>query len=490
MESKSSDDLLDKDQGPSDNGINTNPYTNKQGAQSPPPKISDTDAFKETRCTAKRFASPQPQRVESKQDQKGKSLARRKSMLDLRSLSFTPSLKRFNSSKFHDTRIMKRVSSWSKLFECVGGRVNSVDIDEDCLVDLSELFLGFRFAHGAHSQLYRGVYKEEEVAVKIVRVPDEDENEELGTRLENQFVREVSLLSRLHHQNVVKFVGANRQPLVFFVITEYLSKGSLGGYLHKLEDKTVKDKENLSIEMIVKMALDIARGMEYVHSQGIIHRDLKPDNILLTQDFQLKIADFGTGCEEGYCEVVLEDPGTYRWMAPEMIKRKSYNRKVDVYGFGLILWEMVARDPPYKDLTPIQAAFAVIHKKLRPSIPTDCPLALSTLMELCWSSDPRKRPNFTLVVKLLEEFEISLTHDKNLDRSQDSTCSDQRKSNHPQSLQNHGSYYTHMNSPMPKPSKVLIGLIKQKGPPPAACPPPPPSYECCSSGGCGKVYCV
>lgn len=110
------------------------------------------------------------------------------------------------------------------------------------------------------------------------------------------------------------------------------------------------------------MALDIARGMEYVHSQGVIHRDLKPENILLTEDFQLKVADFGIGCEEGYCDVVSDDSGTYRWMAPEMIKRKPYDRKVDVYGFGLILWEMVAGSLPYKNMTPIQAAFAVVHQ--------------------------------------------------------------------------------------------------------------------------------
>ena len=127
-------------------------------------------------------------------------------------------------------------------------------------------------------------------------------------------------------------------------------------YLHKLEEKS------LPLEKLVAIALDIARGMEYIHSKGVIHRDLKPENVLVDAEFHLKIADFGIACEEAYCDSLSDDPGTYRWMAPEMIKRKSYGRKVDVYSFGLVLWEMVAGAIPYEDMNPIQAAFAVVNK--------------------------------------------------------------------------------------------------------------------------------
>ena len=154
----------------------------------------------------------------------------------------------------------------------------------------------------------------------------------------------------------MQFVAACRKPAVFCIITEYLSNGSLMAYLHKLEHKS------LPLQKLIAIALDIARGMEYIHSQGLIHRDLKPENILINQDFHMKIADFGIACEEAYCDLLTDDPGTYRWMAPEMIKRKSYVRKVDVYSFGLILWEMVSGTIPYEEMTPIQAAFAVVHK--------------------------------------------------------------------------------------------------------------------------------
>lgn len=112
-------------------------------------------------------------------------------MLYLRSPSnYTPPSRCFNSTKLHGKRKRKKEYFTS--------------IDDDSMVDLSKLFLGIRFANGAHSQLYRGVYKDEAVAVKIVKVPEEDENQQLGIRLENQFIREVAFLSRLHHQNVIK----------------------------------------------------------------------------------------------------------------------------------------------------------------------------------------------------------------------------------------------------------------------------------------------
>ncbi|KAF3671615.1 hypothetical protein FXO38_06494 [Capsicum annuum] len=134
------------------------------------------------------------------------------------------------------------------------------------------------------------------------------------------------------------------------------AEGCLRAYLHKLEHKS------LALEKLMALAMDIARGVEYIHSQGIIHRDLKPENILINEDFHLKIADFGIACEEAFCDLLADDPSTYRWMVPETIKRKSYGRKVDVYGFGLILWEMVAGTIPYEDMTSVQAAFAVVNK--------------------------------------------------------------------------------------------------------------------------------
>ncbi|XWS18402.1 hypothetical protein CRYUN_Cryun32bG0040400 [Craigia yunnanensis] len=430
--------------------LQRNPITNKQRSVSPLSETVLSDTFKEAMSERRRFSTPHPQRKESDKRMRGKFFhkeSHEKKGSNSPAPSTSSPLRHLGSTKVSDKSKSKKESAWTSYFDHAVGRVKAVEAADEHTVELSQLFLGLRFAHGAHSRLYHGIYKEEAVAVKIIRVPDDDENGNLAARLEKQFNREVTLLSRLHHLNVIKFVAACRKPRVYCVITEYLSEGSLRAYLHKLDHKS------LPLQKLIAIALEVARGMEYIHSQGVFHRDLKPENVLIDQDFHLKIADFGIACEEAYCDLLADDPGTYRWMAPEMIKKKSYGRKVDVYSFGLILWEMVAGTIPYEDMNPIQAAFAVVNKNLRPVIPGDCPPAMRALIEQCWSLHPEKRPEMWQIVKVLEQFESSLNCDGTRNLVQHPTCQDHKKGLL-HWIQKLGPVYPHSNaysSPMPKP---------------------------------------
>ncbi|XP_015902500.2 serine/threonine/tyrosine-protein kinase HT1 [Ziziphus jujuba] len=405
---------------PSYSQIQRNPITNKQRSLSPLPETLLSDEFKEVRSDRKRFSTPNRRRKEIDKGIVG-NVFHKDSHVSKAWNSSTSPLRHLASMKVNNKLKNRKESPWAKYFDHTGGRVTAVEAADEWSVDMSQLFLGLKFAHGAHSRLYHGIYFDEPVAVKIIRVPDDDESGALAARLEKQFSREVHLLSRLHHQNVIKFKAACRKPPVYCVITEYLSEGSLRAYLHKLEHKS------LPLQKLIVIALDIACGMEFIHSQRVIHRDLKPENILIDRDFRLKVADFGIACEEAYCDSLADDPGTYRWMAPELIKHKSYGRKVDVYSFGLILWEMVAGTIPYEDMNPIQAAFAVVNKNLRPDIPGDCPPAMRALIEQCWSLQPDKRPEFWQIVKVLEQFESSLAYDGTLSLVLNQTGHDHKK---------------------------------------------------------------
>ncbi|KAF9610607.1 hypothetical protein IFM89_023495 [Coptis chinensis] len=383
----------------------------KQRSFSPLSKTVIPETFKEARNDRKRCTTPTPR---GKSNEKGivcklfnKNSKKSQSSDSLSSRNISP-LKQFSDMKLSDKKKNRKDSAWTKYFDHGGGRVTALETADEWEVDMSKLYLGHRFAIGAHSRLYHGKYEDQPVAVKIILLPDDDENGAMAARLEKQFSREVTVLSHLHHHNVIKLVAACRRPPVFCIITEYLSGGSLRAFLHKLDHKS------LPLEKVIAFSLEIARGMEYIHSQGVIHRDLKPENVIFDQDFHLKVVDFGIACGESHCDVLAEDPGTYRWMAPEVIKHKPYGRKVDVYSFGLLLWEMLAGAIPYEDMTPIQAAFAVVNKNLRPAIPKECPPALRTLIEQCWALRSEKRPEFYQIVKMLEEFESSFAYDGTL----------------------------------------------------------------------------
>ncbi|XP_072995120.1 serine/threonine/tyrosine-protein kinase HT1 [Typha latifolia] len=295
------------------------------------------------------------------------------------------------------------LESWSMLLDPGGAESSEANAGgqrEEWMADLSQLFIGNKFASGANSRIYRGIYKQRAVAIKMVKIPDQDD--ERREVLEKQFNSEVAFLSRLYHPNIVQFIAACKKPPVYSIITEYMSQGTLRMYLHK------KEPYSLSTETILRLALDISRGMQYLHAQGVIHRDLKSHNLLLNDEMRVKVADFGTSCLETQCQASKGNMGTYRWMAPEMIKEKPYTRKVDVYSFGIVLWELTTALVPFQGMTPVQAAYAASEKNLRPPLSTTCSPALNHLIKSCWSADPAKRPDFSYIVTILEKYDHCL----------------------------------------------------------------------------------
>ncbi|KAL9663122.1 hypothetical protein QQ045_027960 [Rhodiola kirilowii] len=179
---------------------------------------------------------------------------------------------------------------------------------EDWTIDLRKLNMGAAFAQGAFGKLYRGTYNGEEVAVKLLERPEN--NLERAQLMEQQFQQEVMMLATLKHPNIVRFIGSCRKPMVWCIVTEYAKGGSVRQFLMNRHNRAVP------LRTAVKQALDVARGMEYVHELNTIHRDLKSDNLLIFGDKSIKIADFGVARIEVQTEGMTPETGTYRWMAP------------------------------------------------------------------------------------------------------------------------------------------------------------------------------
>ncbi|KAL9255772.1 Serine/threonine-protein kinase STY13-like protein [Drosera capensis] len=271
---------------------------------------------------------------------------------------------------------------------------------DEWTIDLRKLSMGPAFAQGAFGKLYRGTYEGEEVAIKLLERPENDV--EKAQVMEQQFQQEVMMLATLKHPNIVRFIGACRKPMVWCIVTEYAKGGSVRQFLAKRQNRSVP------LKVAVKQALDVARGMAYVHGLGFIHRDLKSDNLLISSDKSIKIADFGVARIEVQTEGMTPETGTYRWMAPEMIQHRPYTQKVDVYSFGIVLWELITGMLPFQNMSAVQAAFKVVNKGVRPIIPSDCLPALAEIMTRCWDTNPDVRPPFSNVVKMLEYAEAEI----------------------------------------------------------------------------------
>jgi len=267
-------------------------------------------------------------------------------------------------------------------------------------VDHTELQLEELLGTGSTAEVYKAGWHGTDVAVKKLR----------SGQLSTEFRREIAVLTRLRHPNLVLFMGASTQAPQALIISEFCSGGTVFALLHQRRDLALPWPQRLQI------ALDVAKGMNFLHRRQVVHRDLKSLNLLLASAVQsdddapaVKVSDFGLS------KVFLPDQakacmtggaGTYHWMAPEVLSGQAYDEKVDVYSYGICLFELVARRIPYdgSGLEPVSIAVAV-SKGRRPDagvIPQDCPADLRFTMECCWAHRPSGRPGFDTILETLK----------------------------------------------------------------------------------------
>ncbi|CAI4227693.1 unnamed protein product [Auanema sp. JU1783] len=246
---------------------------------------------------------------------------------------------------------------------------------------------------GSQAAVFSGEYNGQLVAVKKVKKLEE--------------VQSVRNLMNLKHDNIIKFIGVCTQAPCYCIIMELCEKGTLSTLL--------KSEDIISRGDWVRWLKEIAEGMLYLHDNKVIHRDLKSPNLLVSNNNQIKICDFGTSqVRQDMKSMVMSFCGTVSWMAPEVIRKQSCCEKVDVYSFGVVFWEMLTREKPYKNIEPMTIMYNVGRKKLSLPIPSLASEGAKILLKQTLSENPRNRPSFRNILYQIGilEFELKKFNDE------------------------------------------------------------------------------
>ncbi|XP_009602491.1 uncharacterized protein [Nicotiana tomentosiformis] len=289
-------------------------------------------------------------------------------------------------------------SSVSSFGSTSSNAVNKVDMDTDSLdyeILWEDLTIGEHIGEGSCGTVYHGLWYGSDVAVKVFS------KQEYSDEVIYSFKQEVSLMKRLRHPNILLFMGAVTSPERLCIVTEFLPRGSLFRLLQRNSSK-------LEWRRRVHMALDIARGVNYLHhlNPPIVHRDLKSSNLLVDKNWTVKVGDFGLSRlkHETYL-ATKTGKGTPQWMAPEVLRNEPADEKSDVYSFGVILWELATEKIPWDSLNSMQVVGAVGFMNQRLDIPKNVNPQWASIIESCWHSEPQCRPSFQELVEKLKDLQ-------------------------------------------------------------------------------------
>ncbi|XP_038689543.1 probable serine/threonine-protein kinase DDB_G0267686 isoform X2 [Tripterygium wilfordii] len=295
----------------------------------------------------------------------------------------------------------------------LGPSVEEFDIDTLQVIQNEDLEELKELGSGSFGTVYHGKWRGTDVAIKRIKKICFTGRSSEQERLAIEFWREADILSKLHHPNVVAFYGVVQDGPggTLATVAEYMVDGSLRHVLLR-KDRYLDRRKRLLI------AMDAAFGMEYLHSKNIVHFDLKCDNLLVNLKDPLrpicKVGDFGLSKIKRNTLVSGGVRGTLPWMAPELLNGSSnkVSEKVDVFSFGIVLWEILTGEEPYSNMHYGAIIGGIVNNTLRPTIPSFCDPEWRRLMEQCWTPNPVARPSFTEIAGHLREMSRAASQSK------------------------------------------------------------------------------
>ena len=282
---------------------------------------------------------------------------------------------------------------------------SQLEDDDPYEIDPSDLMIGPRIGIGSFGEVYRAQWRRTDVAVK--RLLDG----EMGDAAVADFKREIAILRRIKHPNIIQFLGACTRPPDLFICTQLAPRGSLFRLLHRPPPAGAPPAPRWTHRLRARMALDVARGVHYLHScrPPILHRDLKTQNVLVGSDWSVRLCDFGLARVRAHAGAVAPSrPTTAEYAAPETIRGDAgFSEASDAWAFGVVLWELFTGAEPWFDTPPARIIAAVGFGG--ETLPIDreggaLPPSIADMVEACWAKEPADRPDFGALCDSLTAF--------------------------------------------------------------------------------------
>ena len=274
-----------------------------------------------------------------------------------------------------------------------------------CVVSWDSIVLKTKLGAGSFASVYKGIWRGTQVAVKKpFTSADNPIHGLLDSDSSDLFLREMKLLSKLRHPNIVQTMAACMEPENMCMIME-LCRSSLHTLL---QDSAIY----LSPKKLIGFAIDATQALLYLHTHSppLLHRDLKTANMMLSTNGSVKLIDFGYASFVGETDFVYTqhklaekaNKGTPSYMAPECLKNEEVTTKSDIFSLGTVFWELLTRKSPWAGKTP-EHIYAEVTTGNRLAIPDDpaFPTAFGELISACWLETPDDRPSAKNVLKVL-----------------------------------------------------------------------------------------
>mmetsp|Transcript_78686 Transcript_78686/g.208843 ORF Transcript_78686/g.208843 Transcript_78686/m.208843 type:complete len:342 (-) Transcript_78686:61-1086(-) len=297
-------------------------------------------------------------------------------------------------------------------------------LDSGAVLDPSDVTYGRMVGSGSTAEVFEGTFGSKPVAIKRIMKTFQC----MTGKEARELSRELAILKSVSHPSLVYCYGVLPTDPVE-ILTEYCAGGTCFALFHEgcegCDANSEADDEaetELTWAQKLQIFVDTAEGMSYLHGlmPQIIHRDLKSLNMLLVEALKdasqvprVKLCDFGIARLKDHEDVQMtKDVGTYNWIAPEVLSNSIYDEKVDVYSFGMILFEGSSGELPFEDEEDGWEIIRRVKGGERPdleALPPDCPKHLQKLLVACWAQDPKLRPDFQQILRDLAKIKSKYT---------------------------------------------------------------------------------